>query len=625
MRPSLFLFLALTALPAQTPASTETAGLIQATYTKYEYRIPMRDGVKLFTAVYLPKEESQTYPFLIQRTPYSVAPYGPDRYRPTLGSSPAYVREGFIFVYQDVRGRFQSEGDWIEMTPHKPVKSSRQDVDESTDTYDTIDWLLKNIPRNNGRAGIWGISYPGFYAAAGMIDAHPALKAASPQAPVSDLYMGDDAYHNGAFMLAANFGFYAFFQKQKNPELPAPRQPFNWGTTDGYDFYLNAGSLANLGEKYFRNANPYWEGNLRHPTYDDFWKSRNIRRHLKQIKPAVLTVGGWFDAEDCAGPLESYRMIEANSPPANNHLVMGPWCHGCWTRPGDSLRDIKFHSKTGDFYKEKIELPFFVHHLKEKPAPNLPKAWMFETGANQWRRFDAWPPRHAQPRDLYLHAGGKLSFEPPGETEAFDEYVSDPARPVPYLDSIQNGMANDYMVADQRFAAKRPDVLVYQSDALEEDITLAGPVRPFLHVSTTGTDSDFVVKLIDVYPADYPDPEPNPKGLKMGGYQQLVRGEPFRGKYRKSFETPEPFKPGVMETIEFRMPDVLHTFRRGHRIMVQIQSSWFPLTDRNPQTFTDIPNAKAADFVKATQRVSRSRQRPSKLGLTVLPPVLARP
>lgn len=613
--------LASVALLAQ-PAgpNSEQAQYIRANYTKYEYRIAMRDGLKLFTAVYVPKDDSKRYPILLNRTPYSVAPYGADQYRNTLGPSFAAVKEGFIFVYQDVRGRFMSEGTFVEMTPHKPNKGPR-DFDESSDTYDTIEWLIKNVPHNNGRVGIYGISYPGFYAAAGMIDAHPALKVASPQAPVSDLYMGDDAYHNGAFMLAANFGFYTFFGKPKNePQLPQPRVPFQYGSTDGYDFYLRAGSLANLSEK-LGEVSPYWQANLVHTTYDEFWKSRNIRQHLKNVKPAVMTVGGWFDAEDVAGPVQSFQMIEKNNPPANNHLVLGPWCHGCWAgaQTGEKLRDISWNSKTSEFYREKIELPFYVAHLKGNGESKLPKAWLFETGTNQWRRFDAWPPKQAQEKSIYLRAGGKLSFDPPTENEAFDEYTSDPQKPVPYLDSIQLGMTGNYMVSDQRFAAKRPDVLVYESEVLEEDLTISGPIRSLLQASTTGTDSDFVVKLIDVYPNDFPDPAPNPTGVKMGGYQQLVRGEPFRGKYRQSFEKPVPFTPGKFEAIDFAMPDVLHTFRRGHRVMIQIQSSWFPLVDRNPQKFLDIPNAKREDFIKATQRISRSRALPSRLIVKTLP------
>jgi hypothetical protein len=585
----------------------------RAHYTKYEYRIPMRDGVKLFTTVYIPKDSSQTYPILMQRTPYSVAPYGIDNYRPVLGPSEDFEKEGFIFVFQDVRGRYLSEGEFIDIPVHKTHFSGPTDTDESTDTSDTIDWLVKHVPKNNGKVGIWGISYPGFFAAFGMINAHPALKAASPQAPVGDVANGDDAFHNGAFFLAANFSFYTVFKPRKGgPSRPERFFRFNVGEPDAYDFYLRMGPLANSNEKYLKNENAYWNYNLDHPTYDEFWQSRALVPHMKNIKPAVLFVGGWFDAEDLAGPLKLFQALEKNGPSAPNTLVMGPWSHGGWSEmDGDTLGNLSFGSKTGEFFRQNIELPFFVLNLKGKgdglktsKEGTIPKAWLFETGTNEWRRFDAWPPKEARERALYLGAQGKLSFEPEPERDpGFDEYVSDPDRPVPVIGHIGEGMPFDYMTEDQRFASQRPDVLVYETEPLDQDITVVGPITPVLKVSTSGTDSDFVVKLIDVYPNDYPDPDPNPAEVHMGGYQQLVRGEPFRGKFRKSLEKPEPFVPGNPEKIEFVMPDVCHTFRPGHRIMIQIQSSWFPLTDRNPQKFVDIPKAKASDFQKAVERV----------------------
>ena len=595
---------------------------IKANYTKYEYQVPVRDGAKLFTSVYVPKDTSQKYPVMLNRTPYSVAPYGVDKYRTTLGPSEKFARESFIFVYQDVRGRFQSEGKWIEMTPHLATKRSAKDVDESTDTYDTIDWLVKNVPSNNGRVGTYGISYPGFYAAAGMIDAHPAHKAASPQAPVTNLYMGDDSYHNGALMLAANFGFYLAFKPHPEPTLPeaGPRADA-LKSPDGYDVMLRAGTLANATEKYYKQANPYWLGTMQHPTYDEFWKSRDISAHLKNVKPAVLTVGGWFDAEDVQGPQTIYRVVQENTPPTGgNHIALGPWTHGGWSRgDGDRVGDVRFGVKTGPYFRDNIEFAFFNYHLKDKGDGKFPAAWAFETGTNRWRTFDTWPPKPSQPKRLYLRANGKLSFDAPADTDGFDEYLSDPNKPVPYIEQVTAGMSGSYMTSDQRFAAKRPDVLVYESDILEEDVTISGAISPELFVSTTGTDSDFVIKLIDVYPNDYPNPEPNPTGVKMGGYQQLVRGEPFRGKYRNSFEKPEAFAPGKRERIAFDMPQVLHTFRRGHRIMVHVQSSWFPLTDRNPQKFLNIPDAKASDFQKATQRVYRPRGAASNVQVNILP------
>jgi len=601
----------------------------RAHYTKHDYRIPMRDGVKLFTTVYVPKDTSQTYPLLMNRTPYSIGPYGIDNYSPVLGPSEIFEKEGFMFVYQDVRGRFLSEGEFADMPYHKTEFSGPTDTDESTDTYDTIDWLIKNVPNNNGKVGIWGISYPGFFAAFGMLDAHPALKAASPQAPVGDVANGDDAFHNGAFFLAANFGFYSVFKPRPDgPARPGRYVRFDFGTPDAYDFYLKMGPLSNSNDdKYLKNENPYWNSNLDHPNYDEFWQARSLVPHMKNIKPAVLFVGGWFDAEDLAGPLKLFSALEKNGPLGPNTLVMGPWLHGGWSdMDGDRLGNLSFGSKTGEFYRENIELPFFVYHLKGKgdglkPSKEgaIPKAWVFATGTNEWRRFDSWPPREGRGRTLYLCPEGKLSFEPAAEEGgAFDDYISDPGKPVPVIGHIGGGMPGDYMTEDQRFASRRPDVLVYETEPLDRDIVIAGPITPVLKVSTTGTDSDFVVKLVDVYPNDYPDLKPNPAMVRMGGYQQLVRGEPFRGKFRKSLEKPEPFVPNQIEKIEFVMPDVYHAFRPGHRIMVQIQSSWFPLTDRNPQKFMDIPEAKESDFIKAVERVYLGGTDGSRIRLVVL-------
>ena len=614
---------------AQEPQG-ETA--VRAEYTKYEHEIPVRDGVKLFTAVYIPKDTDQTYPIMLMRTPYSVSPYGVDHFRSRLGPSELFQESGYIFAYQDVRGRYMSEGTWEEMRPHQPVKTGPNDTDESTDTWDTIDWLVKNIPGNNGKVGMWGGSYPGFYVSAGMIDAHPALVAASPQAPVTDLYLGDDAYHNGAFMLAANFGFYTFFIERKgDPAPPERRLRFDYKTPDGYDFFLKMGTLSRGNEKYSKNENRYWMEYVENTTYNDYWKTRSIWKHLKSVKPAVMVVGGWFDAEDPQGPVLTHAFMEDNDPPATNLLVLGPWTHGGWSRGnGDRVGNVSFGSNTSEYYREEIEFPFFEHFLKGEGEGEFPKAWMFETGTNRWRRHDSWPPEEARPKLLWLQAGGALRWEAEAE-EHFDEYVSDPAKPVPYLGYTAMGMRRDYMTEDQRFAGRRPDVLVYETESLEEDVTIAGPVEVRLLVSTTGTDSDFVVKLIDVYPGDYPDYEESTQGddapvgrepanaVKMGGYQQLVRGEPFRGKFRKSFETPVPFEPGEADSIEFSMPDVSHTFRRGHRIMIQVQSSWFPLIDRNPQTFVEIPQAKPEDFQKATQRIYRGGARGSRVTVRVMP------
>ncbi|MBN1569026.1 MAG: CocE/NonD family hydrolase [Acidobacteria bacterium] len=589
-------------------------GSIKSNYTKQELLIPMRDGKKLFTAVYIPRDTTRTYPILLMRTPYSVAPYGTDNYPAELGPSDEMSADGFIFAYQDVRGRMMSEGEFVNMTPQHPQRRAPDDVDESTDSYDTIDYLVKSIPNNNGRVGMWGISYPGFYAAAGMIDAHPALKAVSPQAPIADWFVGDDFHHNGAFYLAHAFGFLATFGHPR----PEPTMTFNphfeFPTPDGYDFFLKMGPLPNANAKYLKNKIPFWNHIMQHGNYDEFWQSRNLRPHLKNIKSAVMTVGGWYDAEDLFGALNVYKSIEELNPGIHNILVMGPWYHGGWARSdGDSFGNLQFGGKTSEFYRKEIEYPFFRHFLKGMEYPNLPEAYVFLTGSNQWKKEAQWPPRHIKPVKLYLCANGKLAWDPDRHDVSpdYDEYISDPAKPVPYTNEITTGMTQGHMIDDQRFASRRPDVLVYVTDELQRDITIAGPVAPRLSVSTSGTDSDFIVKLIDVYP----DKPPKPGKSRMGGFQQLVRGEAFRGKYRNSFSDPEPFIPGEAATIEFQMPDIFHTFQKGHRIMIQIQSTWFPLIDRNPQQFVDIYKAKESDFIKATQRVYRSRRSPSCITL----------
>jgi uncharacterized protein len=610
---------------------------IKEHYTKYEYRIPMRDGVHLFTAIYVPKDNSRTYPFLINRTPYSVGPYGEDQYRTRLGPSPEFDKAGYIFVVQDVRGRWMSEGKFVEMRPHIDNKKSNQEVDDSSDLYDTIDWLLKNVPNNNGNAGIWGISYPGFYTSASIIDSHPALKAASPEAPMTNLFMGDDAYHGGAFMLDANFGFYVFFKAQESPQTPPKTPvPFDFGTKDAYEFYLNAGSISNL-SKYLDGKSGLFDDQMNHNTYDDYWKVRDLAPHMKNIHCAVLTVGGWFDAEDLQGPFSTFHAIDKNNSGIFNALVVGPWVHGGWARyDGNHLGRVEFDANTGDYYRKNILFPFFEQYLKGSGDAKLPKAYVFETGTNIWRRYSEWPPKESVAKTLYFQAGGGLSFDPPNNDSgrtSYDEYVSDPAKPVPFVNYVAANVPQEYMDSDQRFASSRPDVLVYESSILQNDVTIAGPIAPHLFVSTSGTDSDWDVKLIDVYPSDYPDsrfdeqkldekakPKTDvaPPAFTMAGYEQLVRGEPFRGKFRHSFEKPEPFLPGKVEEVSFHMQDVNHTFRRGHRIMVQVQSSWFPLTDRNPQTFVNIPYAKPSDFVKATERVYHTKAEPSGIGVGVL-------
>jgi putative CocE/NonD family hydrolase len=612
------------AQPAATPFD------IKAHYTKYEYRIPMRDGVKLFTAVYVPKDTSQSYPFLITRTPYGVGPYGEDRYTKHLGPSAQFPSAGYIFVLQDVRGRYQSDGEFVEMRPHIDHPQPGQ-TDESTDMYDSVDWLLKHVPNNNGKVGIWGISYPGFYTSASIIDSHPAIKAASPEAPMTNLFEGDDVYHGGAFMLAGNFEFYSAYFKLRANGLEFPPDPwpeFQYGTTDAYDYFLQHG--PDLSDIAAVIKNPLFDDNYQHNTEDEHWQSRDLSRHMNGIKCAVLTVGGWFDAEDLSGPFRTYHAIEKNNPGIFNALVVGPWVHGGWAwAEGKSLGRVPFNSATGEFYREHIMLPFFEHYLKGKGDAQLPEAYVFETGSNVWRQYDAWPPKNAERKTIYLHANGKLSFVPPAANEnAFDEYVSDPAHPVPYVAYAINDVPQEYMLSDQRFAAKRPDVLTYMTDPLTEDITFAGPISPKLQVSTSGTDSDFDVKLIDVYPPEYDkslgDLDETYKDVpmpreKMGGYQQLIRGGPMRARFRNSWSKPDPMTPNQVTPVNFEMQDVNHTFRRGHRIMVQIQSSWFPLTDMNPQKFIDTAKAKSSDFVKATERVYHTPQAASAVIVGVLP------
>ena len=612
-------------------------------YTKYEYNIPMRDGVRLFTAVYVPKDNEKTYPILLSRTPYSVKPYGEDVSPNPRGPLNYYAKEGFIFALQDVRGRNGSEGTFVHVRPIRTEKSGPKDIDESTDAYDTIDWLVKNVPGNNGKVGMAGISYPGFYSSCGMIDSHPALKCVSPQAPVGDWFIGDDFHHNGALFLADAFGYMGSFeQKLAEPTRESPK-PFDYKTSDGYEFYLGLGPLANVEKKHFQGKIPFWTDMMAHPNYDAWWQARSVCPNLKKVRAAVMTVGGWYDAEDLYGTLKTYRETERLNPDIFNVLVMGPWSHGQWSSPeGDHLGNVAFDAKTAQYYRDHFELPFYKHFLKgdEKDSQDdkekqdeksddesktekfkLAEATVFETGTNQWRRFDAWPPKNTTEKSLYFHPGGRLSFDPPtAESGSFDEYVSDPAKPVPYTGSVALRRTVEYMDDDQRFAASRPDVLVYQTDVLTEGVTLAGPLAARLHVSTSGTDSDFVVKLIDVYSSEFPNPDPNPANVQMAGYQQLVRGEPMRGKFRNSYSEPEPFKPGEVTAVNWTMPDIFHTFRRGHRIMIQVQSSWFPLVDRNPQKFCDIYQATEADFQKATERVYHSPDAASQLRVGVLTP-----
>ncbi|HNX30043.1 MAG TPA: CocE/NonD family hydrolase [Holophaga sp.] len=585
---------------------------IQGHYLKRECMVPMRDGTELFTAIYSPRF-SGPCPILVKRTPYGVAPYGRESFPEDLGPSPGFAEKKFIFVYQDVRGRGMSRGEFVDMTPQRPKHSGPFDTDESTDAYDTVQWLLDHVRGHNGKVGLWGASYPGFYAAAGLIDAHPAVVACSPQAPTMDWFTGDDFHRNGALWLPHFFDFIAWFGLPRpKPTTNARPAGFNYGTDDGYAFYLALGPLANVNARYFHGKISFWNEVMAHGTRDAFWKARDLRPHLRDIRPAVLLVGGWFDAENLFGSLEAFKALASQSPATPLTLVMGPWYHGAWSYDsGRRLGKVDFGSSTSDFYRKTVELPFFMHHLKGAPDPELPRALLFQTGANRWERFDAWPPRSVRTARMYFQPGWGLSQLPPRESGGADEFVSDPADPVPFWEGTDLEMPVEYMTADQRFASARRDVLTYRSEPLKVDLTVAGPIRVHLDVSTTGTDADWVVKVIDEHP-DAGDPLP--------GYQQLVRGEVMRGKFRNSLEFPEPFTPGQPTVVAWSLNDVFHTFRKGHRLTVQVQSSWFPMMDRNPQVFTDIYRARAEDFKPAKHRLNHSAGLPSSLELPVLEP-----
>jgi hypothetical protein len=606
----------------------EKAAYISNNYIKTEHYIPMRDGVKLFTTIYEPTDKSKKHPIIITRTPYSLFPYGEDKYVRALVPSMLFAKEGYIIVYQDVRGRWMSEDKFVDIRPHNPDKKGKHDIDESSDTYDTVEWLMKNLSFHNGNVGIYGISYPGFYASASLPGSHPAVKAVSPQAPVTDWFIGDDFHHNGAFMLIDAFHFYSVFGVPRPKPITPDKgpKPFKYYTQDNYKFFLELGPLKNVQLKFFGDTLKFWNDLMKHGTYDDFWKARNIRTHLKDIKPATMVVGGFFDAEDCWGALHTYEALEKQNTGNHNYLVMGPWYHGGWSggtggwygEAKEIFCDIDPEINTATWYQENVEFPFFQSFLNNEPDPGLPEAMIFETGSNKWCRYDTWPPKNSVQKNLYFHDNGILSFSAPGEGTSYDEYISDPRKPVPYDDGIHLQRTQGYMINDQRFASRRSDVMVYQTDELTEDITLAGPVIASLMVSTTGTDADYVVKLIDVYPDDYPNPESNSGNIQMGGFQMMVRAEVMRGKFRNSYENPEPFVSGMPTLVKYTMPDVAHCFRKGHRIMIQVQNSWFPLVDINPQKFTDIYHADEKDFQKATHRIYHDSKNASSVIINLL-------
>ncbi len=627
--------LAAAALPAhaQQPGPNDAAlqarlladtSYIQAHYTRTDYQIAMRDGKRLYTIVYAPVDAAtKAYPILFDRTPYSIGPYGKGRFKTALGPSSAMMHEGYIFAYQDVRGRYLSEGDFLDMRPEKDQHRGKQDIDESTDTFDSIEWLLRHGPKNNGRVGMWGISYPGFYTSTGLLSRHPALKAASPQAPIADWFW-DDFHHNGALFLPHGFNFLSSFGLAR-PQPTSDKNPaFRHGTPDGYDFFLRLGPVKNANEKYLHHTVAFWDEMMAHPNYDAFWEARNLRPHLTNLKDvAVLTVGGFNDAEDLFGALNTYQSIKKQNPQLSNRLVMGPWVHGGWSRgTGELVGNVDYGPSPSLYYQENIEAPFFKTYLKDaKPdASKLAEACIFEGGTNRWRTFAAWPPKEAQDQTLFFQPDGKISFEKPAAGSEFDQFLSDPAHPVPFTEATNVGMTREYMTDDQRFASRRPDVLTYQTDPLTDPLTLAGPIQALLQVATTGSDADWVVKIIDVYPDNTPDNPRNLPNVHLGGYQQMVRSEVMRGRFRNSFAKPEAFVPNAVTAVPFTVQDLCHTFRPGHRLMVQVQSTWFPLVDRNPQQYVaNINEATVADFQSATHRLYHSPAHASQLVLKVLP------
>lgn len=595
-----FLLLCLSALGQE-----KKPNYVAENYTKQEVRIKMRDGLELFTAIYSPKDTSKKYPIVMQRTPYNCAPYGPDQFKRSIGPNETMMKEGYIVVYQDVRGRYMSDGLYDNMRGYIPNKKAKTEVDEASDTYDTIDWLVKNVANNNGNVGTWGISYPGYYASYSLLSGHPALKAVSPQACISDFFF-DDFHHNGAYLLSYWKVTPLFGPQKTKPTTEAWFKFPNVGTNDDYQFFLNAGPLVNL-DKYYDSSNEFWQQLKEHSSYDEFWQKRGLLQHLKNIKPAVMIVGGWFDAEDLYGPLNTYSTIEKSSKNYNT-IVMGPWSHGDWARNSEKqiIGNINFGDSISGFYQKNIEANFFRHFLKNngKGENKLPEAYVFDTGRKEWKTYDAWPPKNTEKQQFYLQPQQKLTKN--AGAVSFEEFISDPKKPVPHSEDIkQQGLTpRKYMTDDQRFAARRPDVLVFETDVLAEDVTLAGDILAKLQVATTGTDADWIVKVVDVFPNDEPETKEVQPYLKMSNYHMMVRSEVMRGRFRNSFIKPEPFVANEKTPVNVKLQDVFHTFKKGHKIQIQVQSTWFPLIDLNPQTF--VPNifyAKPEDFKKQMHRV----------------------
>jgi len=626
-----FLILCIQGISAQNTDSL----WVRENYYKVEKMLPMRDGIGLFTAFYIPKDSSVKHPILLNRTPYSCSPYGEEKFNARIHDTYwiNYLKEGYIIAIQDVRGRWMSEGEFMDVRPFNPNKKNKE-IDEASDTYDAIEWMVNHLPANNKRVGVFGISYPGFYATMAALSGHPALKAVSPQAPVTDWFQGDDFHHNGAFFLMDAFGFYSGFGKPRPKPTTIGSPGYRIPSQDNYDFYLKTGAIKNF-TKLMGDSIAFWKDLMNHPDHDAWWKARNPRNFVTNIKPAVLVVGGNFDAEDCFGAWNLYKAIEEKNNNTDNRVVMGPWVHGGWggRSDGSYLGNVRFGKKTSEYYQRNIEFPFFNFYLKLKgTVHDIAEATVFFTGENEWRRFNEWPSKNVEYKDLFIGIHGKLSFEKNTATNASSEYISDPAHPVPYTEDVHLGRTSEYMTDDQRFASRRPDVLTFTTPVLMEDLTLAGPLVADLLTSISTTDADFVVKLIDVFPDEFKYDEshfPSPSGVAgrgypMGGYQMLVRGEIMRGRYRNSFssglagEKPEAFVPGKITQVKYTLPDVAHTFKKGHKLMIQIQSSWFPLADRNPQKFVDIYHCDDSDFQKATIKIHHDAVHASRIVLPVL-------
>lgn len=588
----------------------ERAEYIRANYTKFEHKITMRDGIELFTAVYIPNDRSKKYPMMLQRTPYRVAPYGSNKYKTALGPSESFEKDGFIFVFQDVRGKFMSQGQYVNMRPQDAYTKGKKATDDATDTYDTIDWLVKNIAQNNGNVGMWGTSYPGYYTSVAAINSHPALKAISPQAPIADWFF-DDFHRNGAFVLPMAFLFFDSFDKIRDDVHANWPKGMDPSTPDGYDFFQELGPLSNVNKNYFNGTRPFWNELTEHPNYDEYWQARNVLPHLNKVKPATLVVGGWYDTEDLYGPLATYQAMSKANKNKHIKLIMGPWYHGQWNRGGgDKLGEANFGFDTSAWFQKAVLLPFFKQYLKAEGDAKLATATMFETGSNRWRTFDVWPPKKSNKQTLYL--GDNESLNNLSQDSGFSDYISDPNKPVPHSASISRGWDKPYMVEDQRFSARRPDVLVFETEIMKDDVTIAGAIDLDLWFSTSESAADIVVKLVDVFPGK--DANDDKVDKETGNRHELVRWGVLRGRFRDSFSEPKAFKANEVSKVKYELYDVLHTIKRGHKLQIQIQSSMFPFIDINPQKYVDnIFDATEADFVKATHKIYHSKQYPSAI------------